>query len=69
MDDRHEADRGTVIYFYIKPYAEPENNRLHFFGCTPVFEELESVFGNIFIMAQQSDGIARALEGMTINFD
>ena len=58
-----------MTYFYIKPYAEPENNRLHFFGCTSVFEELEMVFSNIYIMAQQSEGIAKALEGMTICYE
>ena len=69
MDDRHEADRGTVIYFYLKPYSDPENHTLHMFGCTPVFEEMLQTFSSLSLMAQMNPAFDEALEKMTIHFD
>ena len=58
-----------MIYYYLKPYADPEENRLHFFGCTPVFEELEQVFFNLSLMAKNNEAVANVLENMTLHFD
>ena len=57
-----------MIYFYIKPYEEPEKHSLHMFGCTEVFEEMQQTFYTLQLLSETQPAFEAALEQMTIMY-
>lgn len=58
-----------MIYYYLKPYSEPENHVLHVFGCTPAFSEMEQVFFTMALLAEESPVFREALDNMTLQYE
>jgi len=57
-----------MTYFYIKPYTEPENNVLHIFACSEVFEEMQKTFYTLSVLAENDAHFSAALEEMTLSY-
>ena len=58
-----------MIYYYLKPYKEPENTVLHMFGCSPAFAEMEQVIFTMGLLAEDSPVFKQALDDMTLFYE
>lgn len=58
-----------MVYYYLKPYENPEDHVLHMFGVTESFEEMQQTFYSLTLLAENSPAFEKALEQMTIYYD
>ena len=58
-----------MVYYYLKPYENPEYHVLHMFGATEVFEEMQQTFYTLSLLAENNPAFEKALEQMTIYYD